>query len=546
MSLVLREYQERCLADLFGWFERHPDGDPIVEASVGAGKSVLIAELCRRAIAAHPATRILMCVHVKELIQQNLQKLLAVWPGAPVGVYSASVGSRQLGRPITYATIGSVAKRAHQLGQVDLLLIDECHLVSPSETTMYRRLIDDLRRYCPAMRVIGWTGTAFRGNGVRLTHAGLFTHIAARVTMRELLDQAFLAPLVVPEVHTQLSTEGVRLSGGDYVVSQLEAAVNRADLVAAACAELARLAAERRSWLVFCATVKHAQAVAAQLASVHGVRCQVVSAQTPPAERDRVIGDFKAGRIRALVNVAVLTTGFDAPMVDCVALLRPTKSPVMYVQIAGRGMRTADGKTDCLWLDFTSTTADLGPVDQIRGRDPAPPGQAPFKYCDDCGEKAAVMALVCADCGFQFPPPAEPDRERHEARASAASVMSSADGIQWTTVSDVEYREHGGRDGKPPTLQVAYFAGWKRVAAEWLCFDHEPMSYPRRKALAWWRERARSDRAGLPGPASVGEAMERIDELRPPRRIATVMDGQYARVVSVELEPPAPDAKEAA
>ncbi len=134
--ITLRPYQESALQDLWGWFERHDDGDPVVEASVGAGKSVMIAELCRRAIEAYPETRILMVVHVKELIEQNLAKLLQIWPSAPVGVYSASVGSRQLGRAITYATIGSVAKRAHQLGRVDLMLVDECFVAGTAVETI--------------------------------------------------------------------------------------------------------------------------------------------------------------------------------------------------------------------------------------------------------------------------------------------------------------------------------------------------------------------------------------------------------------------------
>ena len=161
--MQLRPYQERVLDELWQWFATHADGDPIVEACVGAGKSVLIAEMCRRAIEQHPGTRILMLVHSKELIEQNLHKLLAVWPNAPIGIYSASIGQRQLGRTITYATIGSIYKRAHELGHLDLVMVDECHLIGDSETTMYRRLIDGLRSLCPALRVIGWTGTPFRG-----------------------------------------------------------------------------------------------------------------------------------------------------------------------------------------------------------------------------------------------------------------------------------------------------------------------------------------------------------------------------------------------
>lgn len=530
MSLTLRPYQQRVLDELWAWFEDHADGDPLIEACVGAGKSVLIAELCRRAIAQAPGTRILMVVHVKELIQQNLEKLLHVWPEAPVGVYSASVGQRQLGRAITYATIGSVFKRAHELGHVDIVLVDEAHMISPNEATMYRRLIDELRALCPLLRVVGWTGTAFRGDGVWLTQQGLFTHVAARVGMSELLAEGYLAPLVTAPVQTQIDTAGVRLQGGDYVVSQLACATDKAELVSKACAELVRLAAGRKRWLVFAVTVEHAHHLADELRRAHGIACAVVSAKTPKAERDATIRAFRAGRLRAIVNVAVLTTGFDVPELDCIALLRATQSPVLYVQIAGRGMRIAPGKADCLWLDFTDTTATLGPVDAIRGKARKPASgeqrEAPVKYCDHCGNPNPTAALACVDCGHLFP---EPERVTHATVTSSASVLSSA-GPVWHSVTRVSYRHHDGREGKPDTLRVDYFSGWRMAASEWVCLEHT--GYARMKAARWWMERSE-----WAAPETVDEALERTAELREPGRICVQPDGKYVRIVSVEWQP---------
>lgn len=528
--LTLRPYQSRVLDDLWRWFEAHGDGDPIVEACVGAGKSVLIAEVCRRAIAQFAGTRILMLVHTKELIEQNLAKLLQIWSDAPVGVYSASVGARQLGRAVTYATIGSVAKRAHQLGHVDILLVDECHLVGPGESTMYRRLIGKLRRYCPAMRVIGWTGTAFRGDGVWLTQHGLFSHVAARVTMGELLEAGYLAPLVTAQPGTRIDTSGVKLVAGEYNIGQLAKASDKAELVRAACAELVRLAAERRRWLVFAVTVAHAEHVAAELRDAHAVACAVVSADTPKSEREQTISDFRGGRLRALVNVAVLTTGFDVPELDCIALLRATRSPVLYVQIAGRGMRTAPGKADCLWLDFTDTTATLGPVDAVKGRAKPPPAEGavapPFKTCDACGNPNPTAALACSACGRAFPPP---ERVNHEARADTTAAVLST-GPQWHSITRVGYVRHAGRGGKPNSLRVDYWSGWRRVASEWVCIEHA--GYARARACAWW------DRRGAqPTPTSVDEAFERRTELREAGRIALRMAGKYPEVVGVEFAP---------
>lgn len=537
MTISLRPYQERVLADLWAWFEAHGDGDPIVEACVGAGKSVLIAELCRRAIEQAPGTRILMVVHVMELIQQNAEKLRHVWPGAPVGIYSASVGSRQIGRAITYATIGSVYKRAHELGHVDIVLVDEAHMVSPNEATMYRRLIDELRARCPLLRVVGWTGTAFRGDGVWLTQHGLFTHVAARVTMAELLADGFLAPLVTAPIETRIDTTGVCMQGGDYVVSALARASDKAELVTKACAELVRLAVDRKRWLVFAVTVEHAHNLANELRQVHGIACAVVSAKTPKAEREAAIRAFRAGRLRAIVNVAVLTTGFDVPELDCIALLRATRSPVLMVQIAGRGMRTAPGKDDgCLWLDFTDTTATLGPVDAIRGRarklaSANEKRDAPVKYCDACGNPNPTAVLECASCGHLFP---APQRVTHSAIASAAAVLSD-NKPQWHSITSVGYRLHAGRDGKPDTLRVDYYSIWRVVASEWICLEH--MGYARQKAELWWQQRA-ALAAGTPVnfdrslvPSTVDEALERTAELREPVRIAVQPDGKYTKIV---------------
>ena len=184
--MILRPYQRRALDDLFAWFGRHPEGNPIVDACVGAGKSVLIATLCREAIEQWPETRIVMTVASRELCQQNLHKLLAVWPEAPASLYSASLGARQLGGAVLYSTIGSIYKKAHLLGAVSLLLVDECHLIGSAESGMYRQLIADLTKYNPGLRVIGWTGTAFRGNGIWLTDQDepIFHGIAAKITMR--------------------------------------------------------------------------------------------------------------------------------------------------------------------------------------------------------------------------------------------------------------------------------------------------------------------------------------------------------------------------
>lgn len=542
--MKLRPYQQRALDELWAWFGRHDGGNPIVEAAVGAGKSLMIAALAQRADSEYPGTRILVLVHQKELLEQNVDKILKIWPQADVGLYSAAVGKKQLNRQITYATIGSIYKKAYDLGRIDIVLADECHLINPKETGMWRQFLGDLARTCPHARTIGWTGTPFRGNGVWLTAGDepLFTNVATRVKMRELLDLGFLAPLVPAPTVARIDTRDVRTSGDDYVVSELAKVTDQADLVEATCNEIVDLARNRKRWLVFAVTIEHAHHVCDALAR-RGIDAEVVSSETPKHERAALIEDFRRGRLRCLVNVAVLTTGFDVPEVDFIALLRATKSPVLYVQIAGRGMRCvganidesiSNGKADCLWADFTDTTVNMGPVDEVQGRLPSGgrKGQAPTKLCPECGSQNPAAAPQCIDCGFKFP---EPERIKHGTEASSAAILSQQRESMYDVVpvEDVRYRLHR-KEGSPESLRVEYYDGLMRVASEWVCLSHE--GYARKKAESWWYTRSKINAI----PSNTDEAIEWLDYddkiLRRPSAVVISRQGKYPSIIGYQWD----------
>jgi DNA repair protein RadD len=398
---------------------------------------------------------------------------------------------------------------------------------------MWREFLADLSLTCPHARTIGWTGTPFRGNGVWLTAGDnpLFSAIAAQVRMSELLDLKFLSPLLPATTVARIDTDDVRTAGGDYVVSELAAVTDREDLIEATCSEIVKLAADRKRWLVFAVTIAHAEHVAEALRA-RGVAVDMVSSETPAQERAGTIAAFRAGRLQCLVNVAVLTTGFDVPEVDFIALLRATKSPVLYVQIAGRGMRLAPGKTDCLWADFTDTTDRLGPVDAIIGQGPKAKGKPPYKYCDTCGAKNPSGARFCEHCGSAFPEPEEPQRIQHGAQASAAAILSSqAPLIEDFAVDSVRYRIHP-KEGSQPTLRVEYLAGMMVAAKEWVCLSHS--GYARRKAEAWWA--ARSKINAIPGSTEVALKWLEYDAniLRMPVAVRVAKTGKYPQVIGYE------------
>ena len=366
---MLRDYQTRTIDQLYQWFEAGNEGNPCLVLPTGSGKSHIIAALCKDALQSWPETRILMLTHVRELIEQNAEKMRQHWPNAPMGIYSAGLRRKELGEPITFAGIQSVRSKAKQIGHVDLVIIDEAHLVSHKDEGGYRTLLTDLRVINANLRVIGLTASPYRlGHGYITDKPAIFDALIEPVSIEELIFKGFLCNLRSKLTTTKLEVDGVKKRGGEYIESELQAAVDTDDKNSRVVAEIIKLGAERRSWLVFCAGVAHAHHVKDAMVA-QGIVAECVTGETPSAERDRMLTDFKAGRIRALTNANVLTTGFDAPGIDLVAMLRPTMSPGLYVQMAGRGLRIAPGKNDCLVLDFAGVVEQHGPITAVR----APP-----------------------------------------------------------------------------------------------------------------------------------------------------------------------------
>ena len=541
--MVLRTYQQRVLECLYQWWVAHPGAEqaPLMVLPTGAGKSVVIAELTRLLFdtwpESHPRTVVL--VPSKELAEQNADKLARLLPAhLSLGYYSASLGRKRADADVIVATIGSIYRDAHLLGNIKCVIIDEAHLVNPDgkEAGRFRQFLADLGKYCQ-FRVVGCTATPFRGNGVWLTDGDdpLFTGVAATVTVQELLDAGYLAPLVRPDdaIETRIDTAGIKTTSGDYNLGELSERVD--SYLPGVADEACRLAADRRKWIAFTATVDNALHLAALL-NTRGITTAVVTGETPRQMRENLIDDFRAGRLRCLVTVLALATGFDVPDVDCVVWCRPTISPVLYVQGAGRGLRIAEGKDDCLWLDFSDTTERLGPVDAIKGRKKsrakAGEGVAPHRICDACGERCAINATECASCGYIFP---EPEPDARLAVASNAAIMAHQITQRSVTypVTRVEYGIHR-KEGKPDSLRVEYYSGLRRVASEWVCFDHG--GFAQAKALNWWTRR---DTLGHL-PRSTAEAMEWLDAdfpLTTPAAIVVNETGKWPEIVSYHWQP---------
>jgi len=524
MTYTLRDYQETSVDDLIRYFYTNP-GHPIVAMPTGSGKSLVIAEFARRAL--EWGSRVVVATHVKELVEQDYEKLHALLPGQ-VGINSAGVGRRDFDHPIVCAGVQSIYRQAHRFQPPDLLLIDECHLVPHTAGGMYRTLIEAWLEMKPAMRVVGFTATPFRMYRGHL-HCGphrIFTDIAHSVDVVKLIDDGWLSPLVAKRAKGALDLAGIGKKRGEFDAAMVEAAADDDTRVRLAVEEIVERGADRRSWLVFACSVAHAHHVRQELER-HGIRTGVVTGKTPKVDRERLIADYRDGVLRALVNVNVLTTGFDAPQTDLLAVLRPTESPVLYVQMMGRGMRIAPGKEDCLVLDFGGNVERHGPINNLSIRRGAGSAEgnggdverAPTRVCPDCDSVVHANATECPDCGMQFPRPIA----RHATQADEAEVVARKRDVV-LPVADVSYGVHR-KKGKPDSLKVTYLCGL-RTYSEWVCLEHD--GYAGEKARAWWRGRTAHENEA---PVSVAEALNRQEELVRPAAIRVQVGGKYDRVI---------------
>lgn len=533
--MKLREYQHPAVESVFKYFENGGTGNPLIAMPTGTGKAIILGAFIKEAYLRYPNQRFIKLTHVKELIKQNHDRLLELWPTAPVGIYSAGLGRRDTIFPITYAGIASAYKNPHYFGHLDLIIIDEAHLVSPKEGTMYQKFIRKIREVNPLVKVIGLTATDYRlGQGKLTEDDGIFTHVVFDMTGVEgfnwFISQGYLSPLIPRKTHTELNVEDVKVIGGDYVQKELQMAVDQESITNEILKETIWLGKDRKHWLVFASGIEHAEHVSDMLDSM-GVESTFIHSKMSAETRDKNLADYKAGKYQAMVNNGILTTGFDFPEIDLIVMLRPTQSPGLWVQMLGRGTRpvyadgysleTADGrlaaikagpKQNCLVLDFAGNTRRLGPIN-----DPQIPkrkgkgggGEAPVKVCPECGIYNHAAIRFCFNCGAEFPK----EVKIWTGASTEELLRDSIPQVETFQVHKVVYTEHHKKD-KPPSIKVSYYCGL-RLFEEWVCLEH--LGYAKHRAHDWWR--LMTTKPEEPVPISTEEGLLRINELKIPKTL---------------------------
>lgn len=389
MAYTLRPYQQDAVNATVNWFRDHAEPALIV-LPTGAGKSLIIAELAKLA-----RGRVLVLAHVKELVEQNHAKYCSY--ALDADIFSSGLQQKRSAGKVVFGSVQSVARNLALFNNVfSLLIVDECHRISDNDGSQYKLTLQHLRKLNPKLRLLGLTATPYRlGEGwiyqyhyhgmTRGDENNLFRDCIYELPLRYMIKNGFLVPpkrLDMPVQRydfSRLRSNNLGLFQNDDLNKELNQQRRITPHIIKQIIDYSRL---RKGTMIFAATVEHAREIYHLLPPE---QAGLVCGETPSVERNALITAFKQQQLRYLVNVSVLTTGFDAPHVDVIAILRPTESVSLYQQMVGRGLRLAPNKKNCLILDYSGNLHDL--------YTPEPGGRKP-------DSDSLPVQIFCPDCDF--------------------------------------------------------------------------------------------------------------------------------------------------
>lgn len=531
------------------------------------GKSICIASIVGRLLLNQPYLKILVLSHVKELIQQNFEKLQLLYPQVPMGICCSGLKLNDTKSNAIFGTISTVFKRLPDIGKVDLVIIDECHRVSLEPKSLYYKLIESLREIKPDMRLLGLTATPYRAKQGLLTEGDkpLFQRIVCDMssgdTFLKFIEDGYLSKISTKSPSVEVDVSNVAITGGDFNGKQLDAATNQDDITRKAVSDMVSRGFDRYCWLIFAVSVEHCENIVSELGG-QGITAKAVHSKMSESERDAAIKWSKVqdGSIKAIVNVGVLTTGYDNPQIDLMGIIRPTKSVSLWVQIVGRGMRPvysegydlsktegrlssiANGaKSDgCLILDYAGNTKRLGAVNGI-----TPPasgrkkkgGPAIMKTCPECDEIVHSAVRFCPSCNHKF----EFKSKITEFADTKSSIIKGKSGELknapqhvWFDVETVSYSLHTNKGNS--MIKVTYNTGLSAMCRsfnEYVCLNHT--GYARHKAIKWVTERLPQGSTDDEHKAlchSVESCLKLIHKLKKPKRIEVWVNQKYPTITN--------------
>jgi len=539
MEIILRKYQTEMIDTAFAALKR--DKFVLLSAATGAGKTLVFSGLVKKLITAYPQMRIAILAHRLELVQQAKDKLLKVWFDAPIGVACASAKEKMdTDCPVTIGSIQTLANHAQTTAPFHLIIIDEAHIVPPANIeSQYQQWLSVMQKYNPDVRVLGFSATCFRlghgyiyGDKCKEGNTNWFNELNYKIGIRELQKQGYLCGYrakAIVDIGNDLNR--IKTTGGEFNLGELSDLMSNITHVGSAIKAFQEYGEGRKHVVVFAVMIEHAETLNKAFREA-GFTSTIVHSKMPMAQRRMALESFESGQTQFICSVGVLTVGWDSPAIDCILMCRPTKSPALYVQMTGRGLRICEGKKDVLILDLANNCKTHGdPADptveipQVKESKEKPPQ----KHCPKCKEMMHAAATECPSCGHLFD--VEKKEEYHgKVKMGTVDFKSKPKEKPFLfTISNGGMEIYTSKKGNKMIkvwLQDNTFIPPKYVNVFWQ-FDDDAHEFARKKARMDW-----FTLTGNKPPESTEAAYKREGEIQMnlPETIQVIKDGDFLKV----------------
>ncbi|UQZ90860.1 hypothetical protein C4J81_17245 [Deltaproteobacteria bacterium Smac51] len=527
MTIELRPYQLEALDTVMADLKAEPF--VLLQAATAAGKTIMFSEIIRRWMTEYPAMSIWVMAHRQELVTQAYQKLLKVWPEGSryLGLACASVGPVSTVRPVTIGSVQTLDSRSWER-RVDLLIVDECHRIPAVESGgQYHSVVGRLKESNPNLRVLGVTATPYRlghgyiyGDDCKAGRTNLFPKLNHQIGLDELTAAGYLTPIRAKEA-ADLGAElaAIKLSHGEYDSKELNSLLIRSVHIQSAVDAYNKYGEGRSKILIFAASIEHAEKLTDAFSRA-GHSAATVHSKMHRRDRLTTLSSFDHGDLKVLVNVGILTEGWDSPAVDLIMLCRPTMAPALFVQMIGRGTRLHPGKNDLLVLDLSGNYKRHGaPANPVVRKPGSGGGEPPYKSCPECGNLLPVSSLTCGDCGHHW----EVRLVDETAPAFMNEVKLPPPGqshvMSWRGYGHVSFKGN-----YMLLLELNCVPGG--VVRHYLDIEGQASRYGQDKArVLWWQLSG-----GKNMPQTVRMAVDRIEELHIPEFVSLVTENGRRKV----------------
>ena len=389
-----RPYQQQCVDSI--WKKFFDKSDQLVVLPTASGKTIIFTLLLEKCLKAFPKLKAQVLVNQVKLVTQTQEKLKLALRDEDVSLFCGSLGEYNPDGSVTVGSVQSVSRRTYDL---NLLIIDECHNADNSPT--YQNYIERLKEANPRLKIVRFTATPFTTNGYIFGVDKTNKKIDYKKTMNEMIEAGFIVPPVFKSTTESFDTSKLRTRRGDYVARDVEKLSLDEKKVEKQVADAMTKLEGRNKVVWACTCIKHAEIVQREVQKYED--CAIIHSKLNKGEQAGNMFDFEAGGTRHISSVTMVSEGYDNTAIDAICAMRPTRSPVLFVQLVGRGLRLHPGKKDCLFLDYGEIVDNLGhPNNPVVIKKAKSKAEKQMIICPDCMEINFLPTSKCRDCGFEF------------------------------------------------------------------------------------------------------------------------------------------------